>query len=725
MYNVSERFHAAVLETSPVTQVMFKFADGTILTNEDVHITNGFKIMEAANYEDELTIGSCLSSTLDATFMNYAGLLSGFAFGECEVSLGVKTAVESFKPIVANTTAIYRFGETGEATYTGHSTMPYLRINGVAASEQPSFPIESIVIYEGKAMCIGKEGQTWTESSFSAPVSTGEFMVQKYLSMAKQHLGFDFSGNVMRVFGLYGEIEKYEFARLGVFAIDTPTKRKTNLISVSAYDKMKLFDVSANDFLGGLTYPITIGAMFEALCAEVGVGFLTSAFTNSTHVVNSVSLENQEVTAKEILGWIAEAACSFARMTRDGKVELGWFENVPIKIPETQCFAADVADYSVAVIDKLEILSSETSLNAVIGDGNNSYVIINNPFLKGATAGDVYTYSLPIYTKLRAFPSFRPITATAVCDWSVQAGDILTFEFGNENIALPVYCQTIIWKSDAKVSYESTGGECRPVLDAETRKYYAFEVSAGQAVKQGEAYNDVSITHENGIVTKATISGIPIEVRQNAQDGFAIYANNTYKGGVAVKNGEVVVISNTLTSDADSDCWAIIGEDGTYKGIFIYNSGFSTSVPTAKIMTWESGGAAIETSSGARVGFGTDAGIWFKASGGASSPSLSIGGGGQLRYFDGAAVRLRIDSDGTFIVYGNNSADISLSSNGKIEMSSDGQFYLRDNNGKNRLTFSTSTGGTYLSCGSNTAQHQIGVDNNGPYCVKNGTKTYF
>ena len=93
MYSASAQFHNAVFGNSPVERVLFKFADGTIFTNEDIHIGNGLKVIEAVNLEEELTIGACPASSLDVTVMNYHGLLSGFAFGEAEVSLGVRTNV--------------------------------------------------------------------------------------------------------------------------------------------------------------------------------------------------------------------------------------------------------------------------------------------------------------------------------------------------------------------------------------------------------------------------------------------------------------------------------------------------------------------------------------------------------------------------------------------------------------------------------------------------------
>ena len=89
-------------ETRPWSACYLSFLDGTIFTNEDIHIGNGLKVIEAVNLEEELTIGACPASSLDVTVMNYHGLLSGFAFGEAEVSLGVRTEVVVGNPVSAN-----------------------------------------------------------------------------------------------------------------------------------------------------------------------------------------------------------------------------------------------------------------------------------------------------------------------------------------------------------------------------------------------------------------------------------------------------------------------------------------------------------------------------------------------------------------------------------------------------------------------------------------------
>ena len=45
--------------------------------------------------------------------------------------------------------------------------------------------------------------------------------------------------------------------------------------------------------------------------------------------------------------------------------------------------------------------------------------------LYGATDAQIRAYATPIYNRLASFDAFSPISANAVCDWSVQAGDII------------------------------------------------------------------------------------------------------------------------------------------------------------------------------------------------------------------------------------------------------------------------------------------------------------
>ena len=509
MYSASAQFHNAVFGNSPVERVLFKFADGTIFTNEDIHIGNGLKVIEAVNLEEELTIGACPASSLDVTVMNYHGLLSGFAFGEAEVSLGVRTEVVVGNPVSANAVTY-----VGSRQFCGYSTEPYLKLDGEAPAAQPGFPVHAIVADGLAVYCIGLEGQCWkatlaggqtwaslepdTWADLEATtwdslqgtltevgnVILSAFMTAKAAGWAAQGRGLWSNGGVVYEYYTNGKSEKYEYVKLGTFLLNTPAKRRINMIAVSALDKMSLFDREADAFWNGLTYPITVGEIFTQLCTFVGVQKATTSFINSARLLDEAPLAADGITAREILGWIAEAACSFARMTRDGEVELAWFGVRPVSIPMTQYFSIAPAEYEVAQVDKLQISGSETDIGVVIGEGTNGYQILDNPLLYGATDTEVRTLGVPIYNRLIAYAPFSPIVAAAVCDWSIQAGDIIEITLNGEPYALPVYTQTITWKGNARVTYESTGAEKRPVMTASNRRLY----------KQKRAIHEVSET---------------------------------------------------------------------------------------------------------------------------------------------------------------------------------------------------------------------------------------
>ncbi len=207
----------------------------------------------------------------------------------------------------------------------------------------------------------------------------------------------------------------------------------------------------------------------------------------------------------------------------------------------------------------------------------------------------------------------------------------------------------------------------------------ALKTNAAAVISQGERYNGVTITNKDGFVTQATINGKTITVKQNSYDGLAIYDGATYKGGVAVVNGEVVMVSNTLTNDVNGDCYARVGNfvDGaiTYKGVEIFLKSLSTTTPVARIY--------VSSTSGGR--------LLIKTKGGAS-----------IRMDDNFPLSVR-DASGM--------ERICLASN---------MLQVYDAVGEMRLSVTASDVTMFTPSG----EHGIGVDDSGPYYIKNSEVTY-
>lgn len=175
----------------------------------------------------------------------------------------------------------------------------------------------------------------------------------------------------------------YEFSPLGTFIAQRPDIIKRKMIEVDANDQMTLFDVdmpSKTDL--NISYPITLANLAAAMCNYVGVTLKANSWLNSTISVSKEPEQFANSTMREVLGWIAEAGCSNARFSRDGKLSFVWFNTV-----NKTYTASNYADftptwYETKGIDGLHIRNADSTTEFVVGQGENAYMIQDNPFLK-------------------------------------------------------------------------------------------------------------------------------------------------------------------------------------------------------------------------------------------------------------------------------------------------------------------------------------------------------
>lgn len=268
--------------------------------------------------------------------------------------------------------------------------------------------------------------------------------------------------------------EEYEYVPLGVFISEKPDKLKPKKISITAHDRMVKFDVSADAFLNSLSYPTTLKNIFTLLCAHVGVPASTADFPNSGKTFDSPLFRTQDVLCREVLQWIAEAACSFARISRSGVCELAWFTDTDITFNKTansaDYYNAVVSEYQVAKIDKLQVAASEKDIGVIVGTGTNAYQIIDCPMLYGYTDAQIRPYAEVIYNRLNSFAAFTPVELDAKGDWSLEAGDMIKVVTDDGAYTFPIYRMDLTFKGRARIQYISSGSPSRPAISAENRR---------------------------------------------------------------------------------------------------------------------------------------------------------------------------------------------------------------------------------------------------------------
>lgn len=186
-----------------------------------------------------------------------------------------------------------------------------------------------------------------------------------------------------KVFVENGVSRIYEFTPLGIFIADRPNVVKKKILSITANDQMTLFDVDMplpEDM--GLTYPTTIGTIYNKMCDYLNIEYRPANFLNYTLPVAEEPADFDGATMRDVLGWIAEAACCIARFSRDGVLEMVWFNSTNKVYNEQNYSEFTPAWFETAVIDGLNVRNANSEVSTVEGSDGNVYIIQNNPFLR-------------------------------------------------------------------------------------------------------------------------------------------------------------------------------------------------------------------------------------------------------------------------------------------------------------------------------------------------------
>lgn len=501
MYQASAAFHAAAMAEEAGALLLW-FADGTILTTEDV---KNVEITYPLNEETDVTVGKCVSAELKCTVLNYHGLLSGFAFGRCNAAMGAMVSTDEWTMPVCKAAVVHGYGTASAVTISAHEDAPFLRVNGSAGSAQPVFSPDCLVLM-GDTLCAGDgDGNAWaatidgsvltalggTWESVSAKTwaqvsdqtwkglsqqSVSAFMAYKLQRWSGR--GLSYQDGVGYEFTASG-VDKYEYVPLGTFYFSTPEQRRVANISCEALDSMQKFNVDVDDWWAALKWPLTRGQLLSSLCTYVGVTLETTTFPGSTESIASAPMAGNGLVGKDVLGWIAETACAYARMSRDDRLELVWFATQDVKLTQNQHFGDSPAEYETPAVQALHVMVANTDLGVMLPEGGtgNEYQVLDNPLYYGSTEAEIRGKAQDLYEKLTAFPAYTPNSVDAVCDWSIEPGDIIQVVGGDGTTrTLPIFRMTLKWAGGwARATYECTGGTGRkPAPQAKRREFAAY-----------------------------------------------------------------------------------------------------------------------------------------------------------------------------------------------------------------------------------------------------------
>lgn len=377
MYNASEAFHTAVADGNR-QKAMLIFPDA-VFTESDIDIDKGIEFNEYFNTEEDLAIGQMLSNEISFALFNDYGDLNDYAFGQFTALLGVQLSDTTYTQ-KGNCVAKY-----GDDEYVGYSTSPYIKKNDIALADQPSWAVQSILLYNNDVYAFGSNGQCrrWVNGS-GANYTLNDFMKRKVKTW--KGCGFRYRTSNHRLWEWKNGTEyRYEFVPLGVFEADRPNVPDVIRLDFTCHDLMMRFEKdmpTATDL--ALTYPTSVGNLLTKLCAYFQVPYTSAAFINSDADIPEEPEEFSNSTARTVLGWIAEAACSNARMNRDGYLILDWVHNAGSAMDEHGYVSFAPYWYQTAAITQVVNKSNGEEEDKTSGDDPTTrYLIQDNPILRG------------------------------------------------------------------------------------------------------------------------------------------------------------------------------------------------------------------------------------------------------------------------------------------------------------------------------------------------------
>lgn len=307
--------------------------------------------------------------------------------------------------------------------------------------------------------------------------------------------GCNASSFELTVFNLNSGIKGYEIEPvlitkkteipLGVFYVETIEKYAgKDYKKLTAYDKMRYFDVDVKDWYDSLTFPISVKNFRDSLCNYVGVeqndvtliadNVMLTKELDSSNGINGLSLMKQ----------ICEISGVFGRMDRCGKFDYMSLESSML-LPADDLFPANdlypsagsgsiensfniptslmyehplVEDFFTSNIDGVIIVDSEGA--QVLTEYNqNPYYVQDNFVIMGQTHETITALANALLSKISSI-SYRPINSSKIKGQPhVECGDFISGEVNSYGFEAYVFQRDLTGIKALRDAYICKGKE--------------------------------------------------------------------------------------------------------------------------------------------------------------------------------------------------------------------------------------------------------------------------
>lgn len=120
-----------------------------------------------------------------------------------------------------------------------------------------------------------------------------------------------------------------EYLRKGTYFVDDPLENESSM-NLECLDYLAKFDRPYSD--STLLYPATLAQIVVDACSVCGVTIVSASFPNSDYVVKERP-DDEAITFRDVIGYVAQIACCFAKADAYGRLFFGWYDTREVVAP--------------------------------------------------------------------------------------------------------------------------------------------------------------------------------------------------------------------------------------------------------------------------------------------------------------------------------------------------------------------------------------------------------
>ncbi len=390
-------------------------------------------------------------------------------------------------------------------------------------------------------------------------------------------------------FTLTVEIGGYEMA-LGLYTVKSferqsdRSKRK-----ITAYDRMQWFYVDVADWYNNLTFPMTIKAFRDALCAYIGVTQITATLPLDSMQI-SKTIEPETLQGIDVLKAICEINGCFGHIDKTGQLvyvqlqQTGLYpaedlypeetlypsefggDGMPTETVSTYKQPMIYEDYLVRSIDSLTIRQEEGDIGASVGNGDNTYVIEGNFLVYGKTSTELLEIGNSILP-LIAGRTYRPANIDCNAMPWVEVGDAIIAPTTDDVVETFVMKRTTKGCQSMRDTIEATGNETRSKQVTIHQQVVQLEGKTATIIRE---VDEVSATVTDlKTYTEAQVKILSDEISLRVRKGEVSAEISIEPDKVTLSGNRLIVDSTNFKLDGNGNATfsgQLSAATGTFKG---------------------------------------------------------------------------------------------------------------------------------------------------------------